>query len=562
MDDSKRLNEKEKEKLDSLFKALSIVGNGKYIFLCDLKNNVSCWSKTAINYFALPGEYMYDAGNIWEQHIHPDDREKYHDSIAKVFSGLNAGHDMRYRAKNAEGRYVICSCRGLVLADEDGEDHYFGGSITNIGGSDLQDPLTGLRNQYGLFDDLKLMLQKEQPCLIMMVGINSFSQINNVYGYEFGDRLIMEVGARLRDLLCENCQLYHFDGSRFVIVSDRSSVDCFSKGYAKFTDDLANFGQMDGKMLSLSASAGMLILNFFGGDVQSLLSCLNYSFDESKRRRNGDLVIFDNKLDANKKATIDKIASIRACITKNFAGFSLHYQPIVDAESERIVGAEALLRWQNDEYGMVHPNDFIPVLERDNLFPKLGRWILRQALTDAKEFIRMDPDFIININASYSQFEKSNFVADVVAILKETGVSPKNLCIEITERCRLLDLEQLKQITKGLRAMGVRIAMDDFGTGFSSINTLRHISVDIVKIDREFIKNIEEDQRDCGLVRIITELSSVFGAKVCVEGIENERTAEIIRSYGVCCMQGYLFSKPVCFKDFCDLEVRLNQQQK
>lgn len=110
--------------------------------------------------------------------------------------------------------------------------------------------------------------------------------------------------------------------------------------------------------------------------------------------------------------------------------------------------------------------------------------------------------------------------------------------------------------------MGVRIAMDDFGTGFSSINTLRHISVDIVKIDREFIKNIEEDQRDCGLVRIITELSSVFGAKVCVEGIENERTAEIIRFYGVCCMQGYLFSKPVCFKDFCDLEVRLNQQQK
>ena len=228
-----------------------------------------------------------------------------------------------------------------------------------------------------------------------------------------------------------------------------------------------------------------------------------------------------------------------------FEGFFLLYQPVVDAETEQLTGAEALLRWKNDCYGLVPPDEFIPVLESDPLFPELGEWIIRQAVTAAKQIRRQHPDFVINVNLSYSQIEKPDFPDMVLRVLQELDYPPEHLCLEITERCRLLDMELLKNAVVTLKSRGILVALDDFGTGFSSVGLLKEIPVDTIKVDRSFVMRIEENETEREIIRNITDLAGVFGAKVCVEGVETAGMRDILREFHVKSFQGYYYAKPL-----------------
>lgn len=228
----------------------------------------------------------------------------------------------------------------------------------------------------------------------------------------------------------------------------------------------------------------------------------------------------------------------------------LYYQPVVSARTEKISGAEALIRWGSAEFGLVPPVEFIPVLEEDSIFPELGRWIFKKALTDVLPIVKVCPDFVINVNASYAQFLAGDFVSSLHEILKETGFPPQNLCIEVTERCRLLDLSLLKSIMVQLKTLGVRFALDDFGTGFSSLNILKALPFDTIKIDRDTVRNVVDDKKDMAAVHCITDLASVFGTDVCIEGIENRRMKELLQADQVTSFQGYYYSKPVPLPEF------------
>jgi EAL domain-containing protein (putative c-di-GMP-specific phosphodiesterase class I) len=229
----------------------------------------------------------------------------------------------------------------------------------------------------------------------------------------------------------------------------------------------------------------------------------------------------------------------------DYNGFYLLYQPVVDAQTEKLVAAEALLRWRNDEYGIVPPDHFIPVLERDPLFPDLGEWILRTSIIAAKKIRELYPDFIINVNLSYSQIEKPEFVEMVMHILRNENYPPENLCLEITERCRLLDMDLLKNVVVNLRGSGVKIALDDFGTGFSSVGLVKNLAFDVIKIDRSFVLKIEQDEKERKLIEHFVKLGSIFGANICVEGIETAQMRDILKQYGVSGFQGYYYSKPI-----------------
>ena len=228
-----------------------------------------------------------------------------------------------------------------------------------------------------------------------------------------------------------------------------------------------------------------------------------------------------------------------------YEGFYLLFQPIVDAKTERLVGSEALLRWKDDRFGTVPPDQFIPILESDPLFPELGAWILRESILAAKQILNQHPEFIINVNLSYSQLEKPDFADMVLDILNDLGYPPEHLCLEVTERCRLLDLDLLKNVVVRLKASGILIALDDFGTGFSSVGILKEIPVDIIKIDRSFVQMIEKNDIEKKIVRKIADLASLFRAKVCVEGIETGGMRDILKNYHVESFQGYYYAKPL-----------------
>ena len=294
-------------------------------------------------------------------------------------------------------------------------------------------------------------------------------------------------------------------------------------------------------------NAGMLTVDSFDVGDQAIYACLNYAYDESKDRQQGELVIFHNTINRDSRKTLEMVHVIRDSIVNDCRGFYLCYQPIMDADSERISGMEALIRWHDDRYGEVPPNDFIPIIEKDMLFPRLGDWILRTAMLDGRKFLDRYPEFVMNVNLSYAQLEKADFVKTVIAILDETGFPPENLCLEITERCRLLDLEMLRAIIQELRARGVKFALDDFGTGYSSISILKELPVDVVKIDREFVKDIEKDSHSMATVEHISGLAAVYGSHVCAEGIESAAMRDHLRQFSVDSLQGFYYSRPIPF---------------
>ena len=536
--------------LDSLFEAFSIVAEGTYVYLCDMKYDYSRWSKTAVDSFGLPAEYMNGAGDIWEEHIHPEDRAAYRGSIEAIFRGEDDGHDMQYRARRRSGEYDVCTCRGIVIRDAEGNPDYFGGAIRNHGIHGNVDMLTGLRNQYGFFEDLRNHILKNTEVNICMLGINSFTEVNEMYGYNFGNLVLQKFGRYLLDYVGNRGNVYRMDGTKYAVISSTQTAEEIRQRYNEMREYYHKGLMVDDKLLLLDLSAGLLHLDNFEVDDQTAYSCLNFAYGESKIRRKGDLVEFYNHLTDENRDRLEKMQVIRNSIVQSYQGFFLLYQPVVSAGEEKVIGAEALIRWQSEKYGMVPPDHFIPILERDPIFISLGRWILKTALLDAAKFLTSNPDFVINVNLSYAQLEKPDFVDMVLAVLEETGFPAQNLCLEITERCRLLDMALLKNIFVNLQARGVKFALDDFGTGFSSVGIVKALTFDTIKIDRSFVQHIETDEKERELVKLFTGVADTFGAKVCVEGIETSGMKTILQQYPVTSFQGYYYSRPIPVQQF------------
>ena len=541
---------KRRERLDNLFNALSVISEGTYVYLCDMRYDYSRWSKDAVDTFGLPSEYMYSAGSIWDEHIHPEDKEMYRQEIGNIFAGSIADHDMQYRARRKDGQYDRCTCRGVILRDSEGNPEYFCGSIKNHNIQSNVDTLTGLHNQYGLFEDMRMHILKQDMIHLAMVGISRFSDINEIYGYEFGNLILQKFGRYIFEHVGNTGTVYHLDGTKFVILTGTRTIEQMKERYEDLRTYFRQDFTVDGKHIILDVNCGMITVDKFNIDYHTAYACLCYTYGESKVHYHGDPVVFYDDLNNSNRQRLEKLHSIRASILQEYNGFFLVYQPVVDAQSEKLIGAEALLRWKSDEYGLVPPDHFIPLLERDPLFCDLGEWILRTAIFDAKVITRSFPDFVIHVNLSYTQLEKPGFVEMVKNALKEFGLDPRHLCLEITERCRLLDMELLKNVTASLRGNGIAIALDDFGTGFSSVGVIKDLPIDTIKIDRSFVIGIEEDEKERDLIKSFADVASTFGAKVCVEGIESPEMRDILRHYSIHSFQGYYYSKPLRFEDF------------
>ncbi len=452
---------------------------------------------------------------------------------------------MQYRAQRVTGEYDVCTCRGTVIRDPAGEPDYFAGTIRNHGIQGHIDTLTGLRNQYGFFEDLEACIKRNAEVSVLLFGISKFSEINEMYGYHFGNRVLQRYARIVFETVGNSGHTYRIDGTKCAVISSTLSIDELREVYHQLRTRLHENFETDGKKVLLEPHCGAVRVNSFDVDSQTVYACLNFADEESKMLRKGDLVEFRNNLTEENHERLEMLHAIRASVLHDFRGFFLLYQPVVDAQTEQLIGAEALLRWKGDPYGLVPPDEFIPVLEPDPLFPTLGDWVLRESILAAKQFLKLYPGFIINVNLSYSQLEKPDFVDMVLCLLNELDYPPEHLCLEITERCRLLDMDLLKNVIAALKSRNILIAMDDFGTGFSSLGILREIPLDTLKIDRCFISAIEESETERRLVRNIIDLSDILGTKVCAEGVETAKMRDSLRDFHVDCFQGYYYSKPI-----------------
>ena len=531
-----------------IFEGLSITSRRKYMYACNMRTNVSRWSTYAVEDFGLPGEYFTEADKVWGEHIHPDDREAYFEDIRAVFAGEKNTHNLEYRVLDKEGNYVMCTCRGVVVRGENGEHDLFVGSITNHGITELVDATTNLYNVYGFLQAIRK--RNGEKWLIMLVGINRFSIVNDVYGYAFGDRVLKKLASDLMKLTQGKGMTYRMDGAKFALVFNHPEEVDVEAVYADIQQMTKQQMIIEGNHIPLTVSCGVVKTDHADTGEYTIQASASYALEKSKRTMHGELVYFQDEFQEYSRTTLELLDVMRQNVMEGCKGFYMCYQPVVAANTGNIIGMEALLRWNSEPYGEVPPGRFIPWLENDPCFFELGNWILERAMTEGRPIIEKYPEFVINVNVSATQLERRKFRESVMEILQKTGFLPTNLCLELTERCRAMDMEYLRTEIHFFRSHGIKVALDDFGTGHSSLELLCEFPLDCLKIDRGFVRDIEENKAAQVVVDSIVQCANGLGMKVCVEGIENEQLRDFIRQYDAYSHQGYLYSRPIPMEEF------------
>lgn len=549
----KKVNEiLDKTGLESrVFDALSETTFRQYYYICNMRTNVSHWSRQAVKYFDMPSEYIIDAENVWLLKIHPEDQKKYIDDLRAVFAGISPRHHIDYRVKNADGDYVMCTCSGYIVKGKEGEDDLFVGTIINHGIIDVIDPLTNLYNIHEMLHQIHQFIELKVRVSILYFGIKHFTDYNEKFGFVNCNNMLKQISEYITKYISTNqlnCTFYRAEGSRFGIIFKDISFTDIKAIYNDFQLFVKNNIIIKDQPFFITLSGGVLELNQSFYDEQLVYSCLNLAYEKSRYDLNDELILYNSSNFDNKLKKIEIMSEIKRCVNDGYKGFFLEYQPII--KNGQICEAESLLRWKNNEGEIVPPDQFIEWLETDSSFYNLGGWIVEQSLNDFKSIIKQNPDFIININIAYPQLNKATFRTDLVALIDLIGVPRKNICLELTERCRTIDNAYLKNEIEQIRKSGLLIAIDDFGTGFSSVDILKNIKCDYLKIDRVFVNDLSNSRVNQAFVESFIELAHKLDLKICVEGVEDSDTVTYLSKYQDLYLQGFYYSKPISITEF------------
>lgn len=531
---------------DHLYDALS--GSvDDYVFVGNMKTGTFRYPPAMVEAFGLPGEVVENAAAFWSDLIHPHDEKAFLESNQEIADGRTNYHDIEYRAKNVKGEWIWLRCRGRMITNQEGEPYLFAGMITNQGKKDKTDHMTGLFNKYEFEGAVKEFLVNEnaEKMGIMILNLDSFKNINDFYDQSFGDEILRITAQKIQSMLPPAARLYRLDGDQFGIFMPGSDENEGLAVFGRIQRTFYKQQEHNGRKYFCTLSAGYVSYPKDGDNYLDLLKYAHYSLEYSKLMGKNRITLFSDDILYKKARTLELNQLLRESIDRGFIGFSVHYQPQIDSCTGEVYGAEALARWHCTEYGDVSPIEFIPLLEQNGLIVQLGKWVFEQAAHQCKKWSRVKDDFHMSVNLSYRQLLDGTILDFMQATLHEINLDPSKITMELTETYLIEENSTLRKIVDGMQDLGIQIAMDDFGKGYSSLFSLKTLPVDIVKIDRGFVKNINTDLFNATFVRTITELCHGVGKKVCLEGVETEIEYNAIKDKGIELIQGFFFGRPV-----------------
>jgi diguanylate cyclase (GGDEF)-like protein/PAS domain S-box-containing protein len=405
------------------------------------------------------------------------------------------------------------------------------------------DGLTGLPNRNLLrqqMDEiLALTRRSAEKAAVLMLGLDNFKSVNDTLGHNIGDKLLRGVAKRLRSMLRDEDVLARLNSDEFAVVQTAltrpEDTVLLSR---RLLEAVADPYLLDGHSVVIGATIGIAMAPGDGEDSEKLLKNADMALSRAKTESRGTFSFFEAGMDARAQSRRKIELDLRDAIQNEV--LKPHYQPLIDLTSGRINCFEALVRWPHPERGMVSPGEFIPVAEETGLINSLGVLMLRQACMDAAVW----PDDVrVAVNLSPAQFRTSNLLSIVMDALKQSGLPPKRLELEITETLLLERSTQVLASLHALRALGVRISMDDFGTGYSSLSYLRSFPFDKIKIDQSFVRDLDANRDAQAIIRSIASLGIGLGVTITAEGVETEAELSCLRAEGCHEGQGFLFSR-------------------
>ena len=490
--------------------------------------------------------------------VHPDDVSLVKRLFHEVTATPDAQASGQFRVRHADGswRYLEASARNLL------GDAAVRGVVVNyrditerrqleeqLRHQAFHDALTGLPNRALFMDRLQHARSRSRGKLpdlaVVFLDLDDFKAVNDSFGHAAGDELLVEVARRIQRTVREGDTVARMGGDEFAIVLEEARAEEASEIAGRLLEVLREPCIMAGQQVVVHATAGIAIYSDQRESADELLRNADVAMYTGKTHGKGRLTVFRASLHDGAIERLQLKTDLHAALERG--EFSIVYQPVVELASAEVRGVEALLRWTHPRLGDVSPTQFIPLAEETGLIVPLGQWVLREACRQAAEWRLMAAGVRLSmaVNLSARQVQHPDLVADVGSALRDTGLPPDQLTLEITESVLMQDVDSTTVTLRSLKALGVRLAIDDFGTGYSSLSYLRRFPVDILKIDRSFVATLDSSDTEAALVRSIVGLGKTLNLETIAEGIDHAGQLVKLRALGAIYGQGFLFAMPL-----------------
>jgi diguanylate cyclase (GGDEF)-like protein/PAS domain S-box-containing protein len=540
------------------------------ILICDASGTVTYQAPTAETDWGFPENEL--TGTFFRSLIHPDDHPALNEIWAQIRAvpGMTKTVELRSRDKRNAWRNGEITFTNLLR--ELGVE----GVVTNLRDITKQktielelrtqvfyDSLTTLPNRALLLDRIKQAISRASRHAgtigLLFIDLDNFKRVNDSLGHQWGDALLVATAKRLNGCVRPADTVARLGGDEFVVLLDQLTSDATAEAVLTAQRILKLFEQsfsLAGNEYVISASVGIALADATDKmpDGDALLRDADIAMYRAKSGGKARYAVFDTDMRTNAVLRLELETGLRDAIAQK--QMRMYFQPIVQLASRGFKEVEALVRWQHPTLGLVAPADFIPIAEETGLIIPLGRWILeescRQVAIWQKQF-PSDPPLQVSVNLSPRQFEHPDLVTDVQRALQASGLRAGSLKLEVTEGVIMRDAESSISTLQQLKTLGIRLAIDDFGTGYSSLSYLRMLPLDVLKIDRSFVKGIGENAEDNAIVRAIISMSTSLGLTVTAEGVETEEQATLLQEWSCDKGQGYLFARPLDAQHLTDL---------
>jgi diguanylate cyclase len=411
----------------------------------------------------------------------------------------------------------------------------------------LTDDLTGLANRRSFTAEVEGAVADERPCALLMIDLDQFKELNDTLGHHVGDELLRGVGPRLSATMRPGDIVARLGGDEFGVLIKDADAETATVAASRLRVALGRPYALAGISLHVGASIGIAVFPEHAQDAGTLLRHSDVAMYEAKRGRTGHAV-YASEGDHHSRDRLELAGEMRHALAND--ELTLHYQPVADLVTGKLLGVEALVRWRHPERGLLAPGAFLPAIEHTELMRELSRRVLAMAICQAGAWFRLDFPWRISANLSATDLLDRSLVDDVSSLLRRYGTPARRLTLEVTESVLMTDPARAMQVLAELRGIGVQLALDDFGTGWSSLTHLQRMPVHEIKIDRSFVAAMATEANSAAIVSSTVDLAHALGLRVVAEGIEDEATWRRLRAVGCDAAQGYHLSRPLPAGEF------------